>query len=99
MVQGGDGECLEDTRADTGRCCHQELIASTVGPFRSASLSYDSKGQSTGVATIQFQKAADATKAYNQYNKRLIDGSAYSPFLFLPISPFSSRSGVEVDAF
>jgi THO complex subunit 4 len=56
-------------------------MASTVGPFRSASLSFNSKGQSTGVATVQFQKAADATKAYNKYNGRLIDGSAYCSFL------------------
>ena len=53
----------------------QELFTSTVGPLRSASLAYDSKGKSKGVATIEFHKAQDASKAYDQYNKRLVDGS------------------------
>lgn len=56
----------------------QELFTSTVGPLKTASLAYDSKGKSKGVATIQFHKAIDATKAYEQYNKRLVDGSGSS---------------------
>lgn len=59
----------------------QELFQQTVGPLKSASLAYDSKGKSKGVATIQFVKAADSNKAYTQYNKRLIDGSGLT-FLF-----------------
>ena len=64
----------------------QELFQSTVGPLRTASLSYDAKGHSKGIATVQFVKAVDATKAYQQYNKRLIDGSG-SPFLLLSSLP------------
>jgi len=37
-------------------------------------LHYDSAGRSKGVAAIQFQRAGDGTKAYTQYNNRLIDG-------------------------
>ncbi|KAL8283944.1 hypothetical protein RQP46_005057 [Phenoliferia psychrophenolica] len=52
----------------------KELFASTVGPLRTASLAYNSFGKSTGTATVEFHKAADAAKAYQQYNKRLVDG-------------------------
>ena len=52
----------------------QELFATTVGPVRTVSLSYNAQGQSKGVATVQFNKYEHATSAYNQYNKRLIDG-------------------------
>eukprot|EP00914_Ancora_sagittata_P013501 GHVO01026578.1.p1 GENE.GHVO01026578.1~~GHVO01026578.1.p1 ORF type:complete len:127 (-),score=8.99 GHVO01026578.1:173-553(-) len=37
-------------------------------------LHYDSNGHSTGVASIHFQRKGDGTKAYTQYNNRLIDG-------------------------
>ena len=53
----------------------QELFHSTVGPLREVTLHYDSAGRSKGVAAVQFQRKGDGTKAYQQYNNRLIDGS------------------------
>lgn len=41
-------------------------------------MSYRANGQSTGVCTVEFQRADDAGRAYTQYNNRLIDGSKYS---------------------
>ncbi|KAM0755264.1 RNA-binding domain-containing protein [Meredithblackwellia eburnea MCA 4105] len=77
----------------------KELFTSTVGPLKFASLSYDSKGKSKGIATIQFHKNADALKAYEQYNKRLVDGKrpmkveiVYDPTR-LPPPPLTSRLG------
>lgn len=59
----------------------QELFATTVGPVRLVSLSYNAQGHSKGVATVQFHKFEHATSAYQQYNKRLIDGGGSHPFL------------------
>lgn len=60
------------------QCCDpivQELFTTTVGPVRTVSLSYNAQGVSKGIATVHFNKAEHATGAYQQYNKRLIDGS------------------------
>ncbi|THH01448.1 hypothetical protein EW026_g1228 [Hermanssonia centrifuga] len=53
----------------------RELFTTTVGPLREVTLHYDSKGISKGVAAVQFQRKGDGTKAYQQYNNRLIDGT------------------------
>lgn len=53
----------------------KDLFHSTVGPLRQVTLHFDSAGRSKGVAAIQFQRQGDGTKAYTQYNNRLIDGS------------------------
>lgn len=36
-------------------------------------MSFRANGQSTGVVTVEFQRAEDAGRAYTQYNNRLID--------------------------
>lgn len=53
----------------------QELFHTTIGPLREVTLHYDSAGRSKGVAAVLFQKKGDGTRAYQQYNNRLIDGS------------------------
>ncbi|KAF5389555.1 hypothetical protein D9757_004149 [Collybiopsis confluens] len=53
----------------------KELFHTTVGPLREVKLHYDSNGRSTGVASVHFQRKGDGSKAYTQYNSRLIDGS------------------------
>lgn len=69
----------------------QELFHTTVGPVRTVTLNYDAQGRSKGVAAVHFQKITDGTKAFQQYNNRLIDGSQYtmlSPlFSFHPLPP------------
>ena len=42
----------------------QDLMQSTVGPVRSVQMAYNSKGQSTGVATVIFKNRGDGNKAY-----------------------------------
>lgn len=56
-----------------GYCSSQELFSTTIGPLRRALMSYKANGQSTGVVTVEFQRAEDANRAYAQYNNRLID--------------------------
>ncbi|WFD34823.1 RNA-binding RNA annealing protein [Malassezia cuniculi] len=51
----------------------KELFATTIGPLRRVAMSYRANGQSTGVVTVEFQRAEDAGRAYTQYNNRLID--------------------------
>jgi THO complex subunit 4 len=53
----------------------KELFTSTVGPLREVTLHYDASGRSKGVAAVHFQRKGDGTKAFQQYNNRLIDGS------------------------
>jgi THO complex subunit 4 len=53
----------------------KELFHSTVGPLREVTLHYDSAGRSKGVASVHFQRKGDGSKAYMEYNNRLIDGS------------------------
>lgn len=53
----------------------KELFHSTVGPLRDVTLHFDSAGRSKGIAAVHFQRKGDGTKAYQQYNNRLIDGS------------------------
>ncbi|TKY89527.1 hypothetical protein EX895_001312 [Sporisorium graminicola] len=52
----------------------KELFATTIGALRKVAMSYRANGQSTGVCTVEFQRADDAGRAYTQYNNRLIDG-------------------------
>ncbi|KAH9823924.1 hypothetical protein DFH28DRAFT_1077794 [Melampsora americana] len=51
----------------------RELFSTTVGPVMRVALSYDNRGQSKGTAQVEFKRNDDATKAFQQYNKRLID--------------------------
>ncbi|KAI0792301.1 hypothetical protein C8Q75DRAFT_842363 [Abortiporus biennis] len=52
----------------------KELFSQTVGPLKDVTLHYDAQGRSKGLASVQFQRKGDGTKAYAQYNNRLIDG-------------------------
>ncbi|KAE8212747.1 hypothetical protein CF319_g914 [Tilletia indica] len=52
----------------------KELFSSTIGPLKKVIMSFRANGQSTGNCTVEFQRAEDGNKAYNQYNNRLIDG-------------------------
>ncbi|KAG0144764.1 hypothetical protein CROQUDRAFT_79602 [Cronartium quercuum f. sp. fusiforme G11] len=51
----------------------RELFSTTVGPVIKVALSYDNRAQSKGTAQVEFKRNDDATKAFQQYNKRLID--------------------------
>ncbi|KAG6829054.1 hypothetical protein H0H87_012755 [Tephrocybe sp. NHM501043] len=52
----------------------RELFNQTVGPLKEVTLHYDQAGRSKGVAAVHFQRKGDGTKAFQQYNNRLIDG-------------------------
>jgi len=52
----------------------KELFHSTIGPLKDVTLHYDPTGRSKGVANIVFTRKGDGSKAYQQYNNRLIDG-------------------------
>lgn len=54
---------------------YKELFNQTVGPLKDITLHYDATGRSKGIATVTFQRKGDGTKAFQQYNNRLIDGS------------------------
>jgi RNA recognition motif-containing protein len=43
-------------------------------------MAYTAKGESAGQATIEFKNPDDSTKAYQNYNGRLIDQSSWRSF-------------------
>ncbi|KAH7928590.1 hypothetical protein BV22DRAFT_1004467 [Leucogyrophana mollusca] len=73
--QPADKIIVSNLPQDVNEVQIKELFHSTVGPLREVTLHYDSQGRSKGVAAVHFQKKGDGSKAYQQYNNRLIDGS------------------------
>jgi THO complex subunit 4 len=73
--QPADKIIVSNLPADVNEVQIKELFHSTVGPLRDVTLHYDSAGRSKGIAAVHFQRKGDGTKAYQQYNNRLIDGS------------------------
>ncbi|KAF9233358.1 hypothetical protein BU15DRAFT_66665 [Melanogaster broomeanus] len=72
--QSTDKIIVSNLPIDVNEVQVKELFHSTVGPLRDVTLHYDSAGRSKGVAAVHFQRKGDGTKAYQQYNNRLIDG-------------------------
>ncbi|GAA5880744.1 hypothetical protein JCM5296_000399 [Sporobolomyces johnsonii] len=73
-VHVGDKIIVSNLPDDVNEVQIKELFTTTVGPVRTVSLSYNAQGKSKGIATVGFNRAEHATSAYQQYNKRLIDG-------------------------
>ncbi|KAI6148523.1 hypothetical protein BKA82DRAFT_4138268 [Pisolithus tinctorius] len=73
-AQPADKIIVSNLPSDVNEVQIKELFHSTIGPLRDVTLHYDSTGRSKGVAAVHFQRKGDGTKAYQQYNNRLIDG-------------------------
>ncbi|KAI6029583.1 hypothetical protein BKA83DRAFT_4220673 [Pisolithus microcarpus] len=73
-AQPADKIIVSNLPSDVNEVQIKELFHSTIGPLREVTLHYDSTGRSKGVAAVHFQRKGDGTKAYQQYNNRLIDG-------------------------
>ncbi|KAI0676314.1 hypothetical protein C8Q78DRAFT_1065186 [Trametes maxima] len=73
--QPADKIIVSNLPPDVNELQVKELFHTTVGPLKDVTLHYDSQGRSKGVAAVHFQRRGDGTKAYQQYNNRLIDGS------------------------
>jgi len=73
-AQPADKIIVSNLPPDVNEAQIKELFHSTVGPLRDVTLHYDPSGRSKGVAAVHFQRKGDGTKAYQQYNSRLIDG-------------------------
>ncbi|KZT07092.1 uncharacterized protein LAESUDRAFT_652224 [Laetiporus sulphureus 93-53] len=73
--QPADKIIVSNLPPDVNELQIKELFHTTVGPLKDVTLHYDSQGRSKGVAAVHFQRRGDGTKAFQQYNNRLIDGS------------------------
>ncbi|KAF7797331.1 hypothetical protein EIP86_008526 [Pleurotus ostreatoroseus] len=73
--QPADKIIVSNLPTDVNEAQVRELFATTVGPVRDVTLHYDNRGISKGVASVHFTRKGDGTKAFQQYNNRLIDGS------------------------
>ncbi|KAI0716841.1 hypothetical protein C8Q76DRAFT_616866 [Earliella scabrosa] len=74
-AQPADKIIVSNLPPDVNEMQVKELFHTTVGPLKDVTLHYDSQGRSKGVAAVHFQRRGDGTKAFQQYNNRLIDGS------------------------
>ncbi|ETW78089.1 hypothetical protein HETIRDRAFT_411258 [Heterobasidion irregulare TC 32-1] len=73
-TQPADKIIVSNLPQDVNEVQIKELFQTTVGPLREVTLHYDSAGRSKGVASVHFSRKGDGSKAYQQYNNRLIDG-------------------------
>ncbi|RDX43105.1 hypothetical protein OH76DRAFT_1361583 [Lentinus brumalis] len=73
--QPADKIIVSNLPPDVNETQVKELFHTTVGPLKDVTLHYDAQGRSKGVAAVHFQRRGDGTKAFQQYNNRLIDGS------------------------
>ncbi|EJD51141.1 hypothetical protein AURDEDRAFT_111799 [Auricularia subglabra TFB-10046 SS5] len=71
---GAEKIIVSNLPPDVNEAQIKELFSTTVGPLKEVNLHFDQHGKSKGVAHVQFSRKGDGTKAYNQYNHRLIDG-------------------------
>ncbi|CAL1699210.1 unnamed protein product [Somion occarium] len=74
QAQPADKIIVSNLPPDVNEAQVKELFSTTIGSLRDVTLHYDSAGRSKGVAAVQFQRKGDGTKAFQQYNNRLIDG-------------------------
>lgn len=65
----------------------QEFFQSQIGGVSTVNIAYNSRGQSTGVATVIFKRAQTARKAVAKYNNAPIDGKKKTLKLELVIDP------------
>ncbi|KAF4618721.1 hypothetical protein D9613_009917 [Agrocybe pediades] len=75
VAQGSEKIIVSNLPSDVNEAQIKDLFTQTVGPLREITLHYDANGRSKGIANVTFQKKGDGTKAFQQYNNRLIDGS------------------------
>jgi len=74
VAQGSEKIIVSNLPGDVNEAQVKELFNQTVGPLKEITLHYDANGRSKGIATVNFQRKGDGTKAFQQYNNRLIDG-------------------------
>jgi len=74
VTQGSEKIIVSNLPGDVNEAQVKELFNQTVGPLKEITLHYDASGRSKGIATVTFQRKGDGTKAFQQYNNRLIDG-------------------------
>ncbi|KAL1922182.1 uncharacterized protein VTP21DRAFT_9721 [Calcarisporiella thermophila] len=52
----------------------KELFSTQIGPLRKVNLNYDQNGRSKGTASVVFQRAGDAAKAFDKFHNVTLDG-------------------------
>ncbi|KAI5480854.1 hypothetical protein MNV49_006663 [Pseudohyphozyma bogoriensis] len=90
----GDKIIISNLPEDVTEDQLKELFTTTIGPLVSAVLSFDSRGISTGTATVQFKQPEHSQKAFTMFNKRLVDGR----FGRRPV-PSAASLDAEMDAY
>ncbi|EEB06670.1 RNA binding protein Mlo3 [Schizosaccharomyces japonicus yFS275] len=53
----------------------KDLFVQSIGPCKRVSLAYGPNGRSKGIATVIFSRPGDASRAFEQYDGRMVDGT------------------------
>ncbi|KAK9476656.1 hypothetical protein V1514DRAFT_164660 [Lipomyces japonicus] len=73
-LEENDKIIISNLPLDVQETAIKEYFQIEIGPVKRCTLNYDSKGQSTGVVTINFTKPGDAHRAWKKFNGTTIDG-------------------------
>ncbi|QSL66637.1 hypothetical protein MERGE_001020 [Pneumocystis wakefieldiae] len=74
VMEEGSKIIVSNLPSDVTEAQIKDLFSKSIGPTRRCFLTYGPNGQSKGIATVIFQRKADASRAYDLYEGRLIDG-------------------------
>lgn len=75
VIDEGSKIIVSNLPSDVTEAQIKDLFSKSIGPTRRCFLSYGPNGQSKGIATVIFQRKADASRAYKEYEGKLIDGN------------------------
>ncbi|KAG5517898.1 hypothetical protein PMAC_000353 [Pneumocystis sp. 'macacae'] len=75
VIDEGSKIIVSNLPSDVTEAQIKDLFSNSIGPTRRCFLSYGPNGQSKGIATVVFQRKADAGRAYNKYEGKVIDGA------------------------
>ncbi|VVT45567.1 uncharacterized protein SAPINGB_P000794 [Magnusiomyces paraingens] len=67
---------ISNLPTDVTESAVRDYFSHEVGPITSCSISYNARGQSTGIVTITFKRPGDAHKASVRFNGTAIDNGA-----------------------
>ncbi|KAG4305160.1 hypothetical protein PORY_001330 [Pneumocystis oryctolagi] len=98
VIDEGSKIIVSNLPSDVTEAQIKDLFSKSIGPTRRCFLSYGPNGQSKGIATVIFQRKADAGRAYKEYEGKLIDGTrklkieiVLDPSISLATSSLSQR--------
>ncbi|KAK9450312.1 uncharacterized protein V1518DRAFT_426214 [Limtongia smithiae] len=86
-LDANDKIIISNLPLDVQESAIKDYFALEIGAIKKCTLNYNSKGQSTGVVTMVFQKAGDAQRAWKRFNGTPIDNGKKIMHVELVVDP------------